>query len=108
MKLTLECLEFKPVHRNTLRGFAQIRVAEMRLTVYDVALHDKGGARWVQLPAKPQLKDGQSVKDERGKPAYFKVLEFDNDEVRRAFSDRAIQAVLAFAPDAFDIDEAVS
>ena len=35
----------------------------MRLTIRDVAIHEKDEARWAQLPAKPQVKDGALVKD---------------------------------------------
>jgi hypothetical protein len=43
----------------------------MRLTIRDVAIHEKGEARWAQLPAKPQVKDGALVKDATGKIQYF-------------------------------------
>jgi hypothetical protein len=32
MKLTLTCLEFNPVHKNTLVGFGAIRISEIHLT----------------------------------------------------------------------------
>ena len=32
MKLTRTCLEFNPIHKNTLVGFGAIRVNEMHLT----------------------------------------------------------------------------
>jgi hypothetical protein len=41
-KLTLICREFKRLRRNTLLGFAEIRVAELRLDVKDIAIHAKG------------------------------------------------------------------
>jgi hypothetical protein len=101
MKCTITCVEFRPLSRNTLRGFAVIRIEELRLTIRDVAIHEKNSARWAQLPAKPMLKDGAAVfKD--GKAQYATIMEFDTSEVRAAFSKRVIEAVEKFAPQAFE------
>ena len=67
-------------------------------------MHEKGEARWAQLPAKPQLKDGAQVKDATGKAQYINIMEFDGREVRDAFSRAVVQAVLERAPEAFDLD----
>jgi hypothetical protein len=104
-KLTLECVEFRPLQRNTLVGSAAIRIPAMRLTILDVALHTKGEARWAQLPSKAQLRDGMLVRNEQGK--VVPVLEFDTPGVRNAFSQAVVRAVLEHDPQAFDA-EAVS
>jgi hypothetical protein len=104
-KLTVTCESFHPLARNTLRGFAEISIAEMRLTIRDVAIHQKGASRWAQLPAKPQIKDGALVKDPgSGKIQYTPVMEFDSRAVRDAFSIAVIAAVLERAPEAFALD----
>jgi hypothetical protein len=100
-KLSLECVGWKPLRRNTLAGFAQIRVVDMRLTVQDVALHNKGESRWAALPGKPQLRDGVLIRDDAGKIQYVPLFEFDTAEVRSAFSRAAVAAVLELYPDAF-------
>jgi hypothetical protein len=51
-KLTVTCESFRPLVRNTLRGFAEITIAELRLKVHDIAIHEKGEARWAQLPSR--------------------------------------------------------
>ena len=54
MKFTVTVTDFRPFHRNTLRGFATVRVDELHLTLHEVAVHQHDiGARWVGLPAKP-------------------------------------------------------
>jgi hypothetical protein len=104
-KLTVTCEGFHPLVRNTLRGFAEISIPEMRLKIRDVAIHQKGEARWAQLPAKPQVKDGALVKDPgTGKIQYVPIMEFDSRAVRDAFSRVVIDAVLERAPDAFALD----
>jgi hypothetical protein len=102
-KFTVRCDDFRALRRNTLCGFAVVTVAELKLTVRDVAIHQKGDSRWAQLPAKPQVKDGALVKDaSTGKIAYTPVMEFTNKAVRDAFSAAVITAVLDYAPAAFD------
>ena len=105
-KLTVICESFHPLVRNTLRGFAEISVAEMRLRIRDVAIHEKGESRWAALPAKPQIKDGTLVKDVTGKVQYVHILDFDSREVRDAFSRAVVQAVLERAPEAFNGEHA--
>jgi hypothetical protein len=97
MKHTIDCLAFKPLEKNTLRGFAKIRIRELRLIVNDVTLHEKGGSRWVGLPGKPQIRDGAVVTDERGKTAYAPVLEFETRAAGGAFSEAVWRAVEAMA-----------
>ena len=55
-----------------------------------------------QLPAKPQIKDGVVVKDNSGKAQYISIMEFSSREVRNAFSDAVIAAVLEHTPPAFE------
>jgi hypothetical protein len=89
-----------------LRGFAEIRINELHLTIRDVAIHEKGECRWAQLPAKPQIRDGELVHDEHGKIQYFNLMSFDNRAVSDAFSVAVIRALLEFAPAAFELEEA--
>jgi hypothetical protein len=105
-KLTITCRAFHPLYRNTLRGFAEIRINELRLTIRDVAIHGKGSAPWVQLPAKPQMRDGELVHDADGKVQYFHLMSFDSRAVSDAFSAAVIRALLEFAPGAFELEEA--
>ena len=103
-KLTVKCREFKSLTRNTLRGFAEIHIAEMKLTVRDVAVHTKGGRCWAQLPAKPYVKDGELVRNELGKISYLPMLAWDTRAVADAFSDAVVRAVLELVPDAFEVE----
>jgi hypothetical protein len=100
-KLALVCKSFRPFEKNTLRGFAEIFVEGMQLTIKDVALHQKNASRWAALPAKPMLKDGAVLKDAEGKAQYVPVLEFSSRDIANAFSAAVITAVLAHSPNAF-------
>jgi hypothetical protein len=102
-KLTIRCNDFRVLRRNTLIGFAVVTIAELKLTIRDVAIHQKADSRWAQLPAKPQVKDGALIKDATtGKIADAPVMEFTNKAVRDAFSHAVIAGVLEHAPDAFN------
>jgi hypothetical protein len=101
-QLKVACTSFRPWPKNTLCGFASIRTAEIGLTIYDVAVHQKGSTRWARPPARPQVRDGVLVRDGEGKILYAKILEFDD---RSAFSAAMIKAVLEHAPNAFEIGE---
>ena len=50
-------------------------------------------------------RDGNVRKDERGKTLYTTVIEFTSKEVREAFSSRVIEALLEFAPAAFETED---
>jgi hypothetical protein len=107
-KLAITCLDFKPVAKNTLRGFATIRIAEMRLIIHDVAIHARGDARWAALPAKPQITKEGTVVVRDGKTQYVTILEFADAGTRNAFSSAVIRAVLDFAPGALDHVEEIT
>jgi hypothetical protein len=53
--LTIRCLDFKPMHKNTLRGFATIEVVELHMIFHDIAIHQKRTSRWATLAMKPQI-----------------------------------------------------
>ena len=99
----INCLSFKPYRSGTLRGFASIDVPKMRLRVHSVVLHEKDGRRWAQLPSQPLVRDGELVRDEAKKLKYSPpVLEFDDQDIARAFSDAIVQAVEVYDARAFD------
>ncbi|MGO9530566.1 MAG: hypothetical protein ACLP3B_05230 [Syntrophobacteraceae bacterium] len=43
---------YKPYQKNTLQGFATIRLTNIGFEIRDVTIHQKNGSRWIQLPAK--------------------------------------------------------
>jgi hypothetical protein len=88
------CLEFRPVERNTLLGFAKIKVCAWHLIMDGVAIHERDGRSWAQLPARPQIdKDTGMVVRDGAKIQYAKVLEFDDRDVANRFSDAVVAAV---------------
>jgi hypothetical protein len=101
-KLTVRVTSFKPFAKNTLVGFARVHIDEIRLTIDDVAVHRKNTAACAQLSARPWLKDGAVVLDERGRIQYSPILAFDTREVADAFSRSVIKALLEIEPAPLD------
>ena len=102
-KFTIECVGFTPYQRNTLRGFATIRLPELKLVIHDITIHQHdSGSRWASMPSKPLLdKSGVAKRTPAGKIEYTQLFEFEGRETRDAFSAAVVRAVLAFAPTAF-------
>lgn len=100
-KLTATVTDFHPLRRNTLHGFATVRIAELRLEIAGVAIHQKGDKRWAALPSRPQVKDGALMRDADGKVAYAPIMSFASRAVAEAFSQCVITSLLEFDPDAF-------
>jgi hypothetical protein len=98
MALVIECENFKPFAKNTLLGFAVIKIPELRLRVKDIAIHRKNGSTWAALPSKPQLKDGKVVTNAEGKAQYATVLEFTDKATSEGFSRSVV--VLRLDPNA--------
>jgi|SRR5262245_43890719 len=95
-KLSIRCVGWRHLCKNTLRGFATIQVAELRMTMREVAVHEQNGKTWAQPPSRPWVKEGQLVRGQDGKVQYSPLFEFDNGAVRAAFSDAVVRAVLTF------------
>jgi hypothetical protein len=99
----ITCLSFKAHRSGSLVGFADFHLLKLRQKLRGCSVHQSGDRRWVQLPAKPQLdRNRDLVRDDRGKLQYLPVIEWDSDAVGQAFSDLAVEALLAYAPEAFD------
>ena len=100
MKLSIEVTAFERFEKGTLVGFCEIIIRELRIKVNEVALHQKGEARWAAMPARPRLKDGVAVRGDDGKIQYSPLFEFETREVRDAFSAAVWRALHKFEPDA--------
>jgi len=106
MAMPVSLLEWKSLPRNTLRGFATIRLGKS-LRISDVAVHCSYGKRWAQLPSKAALdKNGAAQRDEKGKIKYIPVLLWLNREAADEFSASVIEAIEREHPGATNADAA--
>jgi hypothetical protein len=57
----IEIVSFKPFVKNTLQGFATVRLTNIGLEIRDATLHQKNGKRWIQFPSKAYEKNGKTL-----------------------------------------------
>ena len=99
-------LDWKPVVRNTLCGFATVRIQRIGLVVADVAVHQKNQSRWASLPSKPIHRNGAILRDEAtGKIRYQPILQWADRKTADRFSIAVVEELLARHPDAFNGDD---
>jgi hypothetical protein len=85
--------EWTPVARNTLIGFARVRLPS-GMVLHDVSIHHKGGAVWASPAAKPILDhDGSALRNAAGKLQYVPVVSFASRDVRDRWSAAVIDAL---------------
>src|SRR5262245_47508880 len=89
----LRLLDWKPLTRNSLRGFATVELPN-RLAIVDVSVHVSHGKAWASLPAKPQLNpDGTARRGDDGKVIYTPILKWRDRALQDGFSVAVVQAV---------------
>lgn len=100
-RMPVTILSWKPLVRNSLRGFASIRLGAA-LKIHDVAIHvHENGRRWAQLPAKPTIQqDGTAKRDANGKIQYVPIMEWIDRAASDKFSESVIAALQADFPEA--------
>jgi hypothetical protein len=103
-RYTVQVEAWKPFKANTLIGFCTVCIPELHLIIIDMPVHQQPvGRRWANPPGRPIIgNDGVVRRDERGKVAYATTLQFTAPETRRRFSDRVVEKLIKFAPDAID------
>ena len=103
-KFSIEIKTHTPVRSNTMLGFIDVIVPELRMLFFDLTVHQKDNSRWVGMPARAQLEKetGQVVRDGRGKIAYVPTIGFTDIATKNAFSNRTIEALLEFDRTIFD------
>lgn len=97
----LKLVAWRPMLRNTLRGFADVELP-IGLVVRDCPVHVSRGRAWAALPGRPQIDaEGRVRRDERGRIVYAIMLSWTSDRLRDAFSDRVVELVAAEHPEVF-------
>ena len=87
--MNIEITSFNQYRKNTLQGFLAVRLTEPGLEIRDIALHQKNGDRWLQLPAKPYKKPD-------GGKGWSYVLSFSKKEHFNKFQEVTLKALDAF------------
>jgi hypothetical protein len=92
--------EFSAIRKNSLRGFARVRLAS-GLILIDVAIHVSGDNKlWAAPPSKPMLdREGHVLRNVEGKICHAPMVAFATKEQRDRFSSLVVDAVRVTNPE---------
>lgn len=91
--MPISLLGWKAMQKNSLRGFASVRVGKS-LVIEDCPVHCSNGKRWAALPSKPLIdKDGLAQRDPAGKIKYVPLIKWTDRDASDRFSEGVIAAV---------------
>ena len=100
--MSTRILEWRPLRRNSLLGFARVELPS-GMIIADVTVLTGDRGPWASPPSKPMIdRDGQAMKDSKGKIRYTPLIEFTSKEIRDRFSSAVIEAMRAAHPAAFE------
>ncbi len=101
---TIACLAFRTAAgHGALVGHGDFHLPRVRMRLLHCPVFDNGQARWVGLPAAPQLDAERRARTgSDGKIIFRPTIEFDDPHLGSAFSDAAIEALVRYQPDVFD------
>jgi hypothetical protein len=85
---------FRPLTKNTLRGFCSLALGSSGLLIHECALHTKNGRWWVSFPAR-------SYEGKDGVQQWRPLLEFGDPSSKARFQEQAIEALHDRYPDIF-------
>ena len=92
---TMQLLAWERIDKGALIGRAAVRLPN-QLEIADIAIFTKDGRRWAQMPSEPvRDRDGQVLKDERGKARYRTPLKWASRSLQERFSAALIDLVEA-------------
>lgn len=93
MNATIIVSDWKPVERNSLRGFCMVSLPS-GLILHDVSVYCKDSRWWASPASKPMLdRDGKAMRGEDWKIKYLPIVSFASKEIRDRFSEQVIEAL---------------
>ncbi len=84
--MTIECINYRPVNKGALLGFADFYIPKMGLEIFNCSLFQKDGRRWLSFPAKEHV-------DKEGAKKYTPLVRFRNKDHMEAFNKAANEAI---------------
>ena len=94
----MKCVNWKPLARGSLVGFADLQM-DSGLVLLGCTLHAANGRRWVNPPSRPMLDADRKPIVEGGKVQYSAVVDFTDKKIRYRWSDEAVKAIEAAFPE---------
>lgn len=82
----IECINFKPLTKGTLMGFADLRLPKLGLEIFGCSLHQKNGKKWVNFPSKEYT-------NPQGERKFYQHVRFINPNHQNEFIKEALEAI---------------
>lgn len=87
--MNVEILKFTPLQqKKSLQGFVSVLLTKPGLEIGGIAVHEKDGMRWLQLPARPYKKPD-------GKTGWSYLISFREKENYQRFQNATLKAINA-------------
>lgn len=84
--MTIECINYKPVNKGSLLGYADLLLVKSGMELYGCSVHMKDGRRWVNMPSREYT-------NKEGEKKYMSIVRFRDAERMKAFSSEAMKAI---------------
>ena len=81
----MEVLSYRSVNKGNLVGFMNLKVSKWGVTLNDLAIFQKNGHRWINMPARQY--------EDQGEKKFFAYIRFDTPELRDAFAKKALDTL---------------
>ena len=92
--------EFRPLTKNSLRGFCRVRLPS-GMALHEVAVHVREERQWVSPPGRPAIgRDGTQMRDSARKPLFNPTITFADKATTDKFSVSVLNALRVAHPDA--------
>ena len=92
--------EFRALTKNTLRGFARVRLPS-GMNLHDVAIHLRDDKSWVSPAGRPAIgRDGTQMRGADNKPLYNQCVSFADKATADKFSAVVVAALRVSHPEA--------
>jgi hypothetical protein len=85
-RMAIEILEFRPVAKGYLQGFITVKIPKIGMEIRDIALFEKGGGKWVNLPRREYDK-----KD--GTKGWTELVRFTERTIHEKFQQEVLEAL---------------
>ena len=106
MSSTVRILDWRPLRRNSLLGFAKVELPS-GMVIADVTVLIGERGPWASPPSKPMIdRNGIVLRDEKNKIRYQPIIEFTSKSVRDRFSTAIIDALRLAHPEVFAAERA--
>ncbi len=90
--MPIEVVSFRKYNKNTLQGYATIRLTSIGLEIRDCTVHEKNGSRWISLPSRP-------YEDEKGNQKWAYIIKFYDKDRWEQFQKTTVKALDTYLAD---------